>query len=177
MADEYFFAMSLEGNNLTQAWDPEAKGASTDDYQGGHKLIIKQIVLGEDAVEGEVNVVQVEAMSLKESSKVPIAVLQTGGCRQQISVDLSFPDPPVTFSLLKGKGPVHLIGHHLIGGPIEEFDELDEMEEEMVDDEEGEEGAEDEDDEEPKLKKAKNNSNNSPKGKSPAKNNSSKPKK
>lgn len=40
-----------------------------------------------------------------------------------------------------GSGPVHIVGHHLIGGPIEEFDEMDEMEEEMIDDDEGEEGA------------------------------------
>lgn len=43
--------------------------------------------------------------------------------------------------LFLGNGPVHIIGHHLIGGPIEEFDEMDEMEEEMIEDEEGEEGA------------------------------------
>ncbi|RZB39641.1 Nucleoplasmin domain containing protein [Asbolus verrucosus] len=77
----------------------------------------------------------------------------------------------VTFSLVQGNGPVHIIGHHLIGSPMEEFDEMDEMEEEMIEDEEGEEGAEeDEDDEEPKSKKAKTVNNT--KGKTPVKNNS-----
>lgn len=37
----------------------------------------------------------------------------------------------------QGKGPVHLIGHHLLSGPIEEFDDMEEMEEEMLDEEEG----------------------------------------
>lgn len=128
-------ALTLEGAKANEVWDPEAK--STDDYQGGHKLIIKQALLGPDAKEGEVNVVQVEAMTWKESIKIPVAVLKGGSANNQVQLDLSFPDPPVTFTLIQGSGPVHLIGHHLIGGPVEEFDDMDEMEEEMIDDEEG----------------------------------------
>lgn len=30
-----------------------------------------------------------------------------------------------------------MIGHHLLSGPIEEFDDMEEMEEEMLDEEEG----------------------------------------
>ncbi|KAJ3626629.1 hypothetical protein MTP99_017109 [Tenebrio molitor] len=146
MADEYFFALTLKGAKASEVWDPEAKGA--EDYQGGHKLIIKQALVGPEATEGE-----------------------AGGANNQVVLDLSFPDPPVTFSLVQGNGPVHIIGHHLIGSPMEEFDEMDEMEEEMIEDEEGEEGAEeDEDDEEPKSKKAKTVNNS--KGKTPVKNNS-----
>ncbi|XP_066155237.1 nucleoplasmin-like protein isoform X2 [Euwallacea fornicatus] len=175
MADEYFFALTLKGKNTNEVWDPEAKGAGAEDYQGGHKLIIKQALLGAEATEGEVNVIQVEAMTWKDSVKIPIATLKAGGPNNQVLLDLSFPDPPVTFTLIQGNGPVHIIGHHLIGGPIEEFDEMDEMEEEMIEDEEGEEGAEEEeDDEEPKSKKAKTNNVN--KGKTPVKNNA-KPKK
>lgn len=36
----------------SEVWDPEAKGA--EDYQGGHKLIIKQALLGPEAAEGKV---------------------------------------------------------------------------------------------------------------------------
>ncbi|XP_068899610.1 nucleoplasmin-like protein isoform X1 [Tenebrio molitor] len=190
MADEYFFALTLKGAKASEVWDPEAKGA--EDYQGGHKLIIKQALVGPEATEGEVNVVQVEAMTWKDSVKIPIASLKAGGANNQVVLDLSFPDPPVTFSLVQGNGPVHIIGHHLIGSPMEEFDEMDEMEEEMIEDEEGEEGAdemknsrtnkrkvsngksnnkeEDEDDEEPKSKKAKTVNNS--KGKTPVKSNS-----
>ncbi|XP_023019883.1 nucleoplasmin isoform X2 [Leptinotarsa decemlineata] len=164
MADEYFFALTLTGKN-NEVWDPEAKGA--EDYQGGHKLIIKQALLGPEAAEGEVNVVQVEAMTWKDSVKIPVATLKAGSPNNQVLLDLSFPDPPVTFSLIQGNGPLHLIGHHLIGSPMEEFDEL---EEEMMDDEEEEEGAEEEDEEEePKAKKAKTATNS--KGKTPVKNN------
>lgn len=90
---------------------------------------------------GEVNVVQVEAMTWKDSVKIPVATLKAGGPNNQVLLDLSFPDPPVTFTLVQGNGPVHVIGHHLIGSPMEEFDEIDEMEGEMMDDEEDEEGA------------------------------------
>lgn len=82
-----------------------------------------------------------EAVTWKKSIKVPVAVLTAGGPNNQVLLDLSFPDPPVTFSLAQGSGPLHIIGHHLIGSPIEEFDEMDEMEEEMIEDEEGEEEA------------------------------------
>lgn len=137
-----FSALTLKGAKASEVWDPEAK--ETEDYQGGHKLIIKQVLLGPDAVEGEVNVLQVEAKrwpTWKKPVQIPVAVLKSGSANSQVLLDLSFPDPPVTFSLAQGSGPVHVIGHHLIGSPIEEFEEMDEMEEEMLEDEESEEGA------------------------------------
>lgn len=39
--------------------------------------------------------------------------------------------------MLQGSGPVHLIGHHLLGALLEEFEDMEEMEEEMLDEEEG----------------------------------------
>lgn len=138
----FFPALTLKGAKASEVWDPEAKEA--EDYQGGHKLIIKQALLGPEAVDGEVNVLQVEAKTWKTWKKpiqIPVAVLKAGSANSQVLLDLSFPDPPVTFSLAQGSGPVHIIGHHLIGSPIEEFEEMDEMEEEMLEDEESEEGA------------------------------------
>lgn len=45
----FVVALTLKGKN-SEVWDPEAKGA--EDYQGGHKLIIKQALLGPEATEG-----------------------------------------------------------------------------------------------------------------------------
>lgn len=133
----FFAALTLKGAKSSETWDPESK--TSEDYQGGHKLVIRQALLGPEAKEGEVNVVQVEAMTWKDSITIPVATLTAGANgTSQCLLDLSFPDPPVTFTLLQGSGPVHIIGHHLIGSPMEEFDELEEMEEEMLDDEEGE---------------------------------------
>lgn len=80
-------------------------------------------------------------MTWKDSITIPVATL-TGGPNghNQCLLDLSFPDPPVTFSLLQGNGPVHIIGHHLIGGSLEEFEDIDEMEEMLEEEEEGEDG-------------------------------------
>lgn len=44
-------ALTLKGKQSSEVWDPEAKGDS--DFQGGHKLIIKQAVLGPEATEGK----------------------------------------------------------------------------------------------------------------------------
>lgn len=97
--------------------------------------------MGPEAVEGEVNVIQVEAMTWKDHVKIPVATLKAGGSNNQVLLDLSFPDPPVTFTLVQGSGPVHIIGHHLIGSSMEEFDDMEEVIDEMDEDEEGEEGA------------------------------------
>lgn len=53
-------------------------------------------------------------MGLRGLVKTPIALLQRGKT-EQIALDLSFPDPPVTFTLMQGSGPVHIVGHNLLG--------------------------------------------------------------
>lgn len=127
----------MPGATLTAAsdsvtWDPEIK----DEYPCNFKLIIRQILLGREAKEGEYNVVQVETMSQRDAIKIPIAVLRVGETRF-VSADLEFPDAPVTFKLIEGSGPVHIHGQHLPGTLLEEIEEYgDEMEEEMVDEEE-----------------------------------------
>lgn len=80
---------------------------------------------------------------------------------------LEFPDAPVTFRLIQGKGPVHIHGHHLVGMDEENVEE--ELEDEEIDEiveDDGEEA------DEPQKKKqktaanakgAKNNDKNSKK--------------
>ncbi|XP_015119723.1 nucleoplasmin-like protein isoform X2 [Diachasma alloeum] len=145
MAEEYLYGITLEGEKSIEVWDPEHKN---DDAEGGNqhfgvdqKLIIKMALLGPEAKPGELNVLQVEAMGLKGLIKTPIALLERGKT-EQIILDLSFPDPPVTFTLVKGSGPIHIVGHNLLGTHMEEFDDLeDEMEEENIDDEDDEKAA------------------------------------
>ncbi|XP_063978305.1 nucleoplasmin-like protein isoform X3 [Diachasmimorpha longicaudata] len=145
MAEEYLYGVELVGEKSSEVWDPEHKN---DDAEGGNqhfgvdqKLIIKMALLGPEAKAGELNVLQVEAMGLKGLIKTPIALLERGKT-EQITLDLSFPDPPVTFTLIKGSGPVHIVGHNLLGTHMEEFDDLeDEMEEENIDDEDDEKAA------------------------------------
>lgn len=83
-------------------------------YKENIILLLLKALLGAEAKPGEINVLQVEAMGLKGLVKIPIAILEAGKT-SQIILDLSFPDPPVTFSLIKGSGPIHIVGHNLLG--------------------------------------------------------------
>ncbi|CAG4945226.1 unnamed protein product [Parnassius apollo] len=185
MSDEYFYGVTLSSSHQSETWDPEAKA----EYPRSNKLLIRQALLGPDAKPDELNVVQVETMCLQDSIKIPVAILKVGETRQA-RLDIEFPDAPVTFTLIQGSGPVHLIGQHLLGALVEEFEDMEEMEEEMLDEEEGDDsqfkedenkrkGAgkrktnEDEDDDEggePKGKKSKMSNNAKGKATSPKKN-------
>lgn len=137
MVDEYFYGITLKGEKNSFTWDADLLKAEHDEIVGGadnsHKLLIKQILLGPEAKDGELNVIEVEALTIRDKVKIPIAVLKADGQRQ-ISVDLEFPDSPVIFTLTQGTGPVHLLGEHL-----EQLQgEVDLHEEEDLDDEEDE---------------------------------------
>ncbi|XP_020293343.1 nucleoplasmin-like protein isoform X4 [Pseudomyrmex gracilis] len=141
MVEEYLYGITLSGENATEVWDPEHKNEDSD---GGpqnigtdQKLIIKMALLGPEAKPGELNVLSVEAMGLQGTIKTPIALLEMGKT-SQIILDLSFPDPPVTFTLVKGSGPVHIVGHNLLGEHIDEMEYMDDLDEENIDEEDDE---------------------------------------
>ncbi|BES96482.1 Nucleoplasmin [Nesidiocoris tenuis] len=144
MTEDYFWGLTLDGSKKKEVWDPELKAAGdgneSQGLRGEHTLLVKQIVLGPEAKDGEVNVVEVEAMGYKADVKYPIAVMKGGGPNYQAVLDLLFPDPPVTFHLAKGSGPVHLLGNHtvgtgeLVGDDDEDEDIEDELDEEDLDD-------------------------------------------
>merc|ERR1719384_2851330 len=105
-------------------------------------------------------------------------IVHIGKGTTSVNLDLNFSsEVPVTFKLLKGKGPVHLVGQHLVEFPPEEDDEFaaetegetdfdntamtedlsntEESDEEEDDEEEEEEGETEEEEEKPKGKKRK----------------------
>ncbi|ETN60353.1 Nucleoplasmin-like protein [Anopheles darlingi] len=129
MADEYFYGATLKEGTKYVTWDPENK---SDGFPRTHKLVIKQCILGHEAAGDEYNVVQVETMTIRDTLRIPIAVLKVGETRQ-CRMDLEFSDAPVTFTLIEGKGPVHIHGQHLLGSLVEEFEDMEEMEEEDED--------------------------------------------
>ena len=47
-------------------------------------------------------------MGYKSDIKFPVVVLKGGTGHSQCVLDLLFPDPPVTFKLVKGNGPIHI---------------------------------------------------------------------
>lgn len=65
--------------------------------------------------------------------KVPVAVLKAGETRSVQTV-LEFPDPPVTFKLVEGSGPIYIHGQQVPGNyEIEDTTELSGEEEEVMD--------------------------------------------
>lgn len=62
--------------------------------------------------------------------KVPVAILKAGETRS-IQTVLEFPDPPVTFKLVEGSGPVYIHGQQ-VPGNYEIEDTVECLEEEEV---------------------------------------------
>lgn len=62
--------------------------------------------------------------------KVPVAILKAGETRS-IQTVLEFPDPPVTFKLVEGSGPIYIHGQQ-VPGNYEIEDTVECIEEEEV---------------------------------------------
>ncbi|XP_015371695.1 PREDICTED: mitotic apparatus protein p62-like isoform X4 [Diuraphis noxia] len=143
MTEDYFWGVTLDKTKATEVWDPDVKPDANDSshvFRGEHTLLVKQAVLGPEVPDDEVNVIEVEAMGYKSDIKFPVVVLKGGTGHSQCVLDLLFPDPPVTFKLVKGNGPIHLLGNHSVGtgeGMADEEDD-DEIDEEFEEEEEEE---------------------------------------
>lgn len=145
MADESFYGVTLTGQNNTVSWDVLS---NDEDYPRGQKLIIKQILLGAEAKQDEFNVVEV--YTVKDSLRIPIAVLKAGETRA-VNPDVEFFDTSVTFKLIKGDGPVYIHGQNL-------KDEVEVVDMDDEDTDEDEDPEDEEDDAHPKKKqKLENN--------------------
>uniref|UniRef100_A0A1L8DXE3 Putative nucleoplasmin n=1 Tax=Nyssomyia neivai TaxID=330878 RepID=A0A1L8DXE3_9DIPT len=155
MSDEYFFGITLTGEKPTHTWDPYSN-IDDADMVVPNKLLIKTVLLDVAAKEDEYHVVEVTAPTCVDEVKIPIAVLKVGEVRS-VSMELEFPDAPVSFKLIQGSSPVYILGHHLIGESSEE-EEMWEGEY-STGDEEGEHGEDDEEATARKKKKIANNLN------------------
>ena len=141
MSGDSFYGVTLTGENNTADWDMPS---SDEGFSRG--LIIKQILLGADAKQGEVNVVAV--YTVDESSRIPIAVLKAGETRA-VNPDLEIFETSLSFQLISGNGPVYIHGQNIIA-------DVGERNHDLFDYEDGEE--EEETDEHPKKKqKLENN--------------------
>nr|CAD7194601.1 unnamed protein product [Timema douglasi] len=133
---------TLSAETKSVVWDPEDNLKTNSDFSRGHSLTIKQATLGDEAKTGEVNVVQAETVGYNTDVKVPLFRLEVG-VAPQCMLDLSFPDAPVTLTLIKGSGPIHITGYHSIVSMMDEQsdEELDEEEGDLEDDLEDDEEA------------------------------------
>uniref|UniRef100_A0A6B2ECV4 Putative nucleoplasmin n=1 Tax=Phlebotomus kandelakii TaxID=1109342 RepID=A0A6B2ECV4_9DIPT len=138
MTDEYFYGVTLTSADPSQTWDP-FHSDDDQDMSVWNKLLVKQLLLGHDAKEEEYNVVEVATQTMDDVIKIPIAVLKAGEARN-VCMQLEFV-APVIFTLVKGAGPVHIHGHHLIGESSDPTDMWDEELEEEETEAETENGS------------------------------------
>jgi len=133
-SEEFLWSCDLTAAKKEYSWapqDPVKEGEDTDeDGRPSHKLLIKSAILMPTAKKDEVNIVQIESEGYnKEKVKVPILAMK-GGNDLQSYVDILVPNS-AKLTLIKGEGPIHLIGSHV----IEFFDnmagEADSEDEEM----------------------------------------------
>jgi len=173
---EQFVGFQLTGEENEHVWDPEVTpvmkglpGAISEDggtsmLQGVSqysRLLVKQAILSPEAKEGEMNCVEVEGSFPRSLNNMPLAIL-VGGKEMQRYLDVYFPEPPLTFRLTHGTGPVYILAQSMIENCEDSDDDgidtaddgEDEAEEEAEDEDEGEEEAEaEESPEKPKKKK------------------------
>ena len=119
MSGGSFYGVTLTGENNTANW---SRFSSDDNLPRG--LIIKQILLGADAKEGEFNVVEV----CTDTIRIPIAVLKAGETRA-LNPGVEFFGTSVSFQLIRGNGPVYIHGQSI----KDEVDYEDGEEEEETD--------------------------------------------
>ncbi|XP_015722457.1 nucleoplasmin-3 [Coturnix japonica] len=106
-----------------------------EDDDSDHVLALSVVCLT-DGAKDECNVVEVIGRNHKNQEiSVPVANLKLS-CQPLLSLDNFKLQPPVTFRLAAGSGPVHLAGWHQIlhrdDASFEEFDDDDMSEEEMA---------------------------------------------
>ncbi|XP_003787286.2 nucleoplasmin-3 [Otolemur garnettii] len=124
--DSFFFGCELSGHTRSFTFKVEEE----DDAE--HVLALTMLCLTEGAKD-ECNVVEVVAQNHDHQEiAVPVANLKLS-CQPMLSLDDFQLQPPVTFRLKSGSGPVRITGRHqivTIGNDISEEEESEEEESE-----------------------------------------------
>merc|ERR1711962_659782 len=96
-----------------------------------HLLFLKQATLGVNAIPGERNIVQVTSKDYEGNVvRQVLCSLTLGQGLGTTDLDLVLQyDHEVSFKLIKGAGPVHLVGNHYVETPEKEAEEEYETEE------------------------------------------------
>uniref|UniRef100_A0A7M4F5L1 Nucleophosmin/nucleoplasmin 3 n=1 Tax=Crocodylus porosus TaxID=8502 RepID=A0A7M4F5L1_CROPO len=105
--------------------------ADEEDEDCEHLLTLSTVSLGAGAVD-ECNVVEVVGRDCDDQEiAVPVANLKLS-CQPSLSLDGFTLQPPITFRLAAGSGPVHLAGQHRVGKDWGLSDEDESSEEEEI---------------------------------------------
>ncbi|XP_048191073.1 nucleoplasmin-3 [Perognathus longimembris pacificus] len=124
--DSFFFGCELSGHTRSFTFKVEKE----DDAE--HVLALTMLCLTEGAKD-ECNVVEIVARNHDHQEiAVPVANLKLS-CQPMLSLDDFQLQPPVTFRLKSGSGPVRITGRHqivTINNDVSEDDESEEVDEE-----------------------------------------------
>ncbi|KAM8783580.1 nucleoplasmin-3 [Rhynchonycteris naso] len=127
--DSFFFGCELSGHTRSFTFKVEEE----DDAE--HVLALTMLCLTEGAKD-ECNVVEVVARNHDHQEiAVPVANLKLS-CQPMLSLDDFQLQPPVTFHLKSGSGPVRITGRHQIVTVSNDVSEEEESEEEASEEEE-----------------------------------------
>lgn len=135
----YFWGAELSCSAPTHSWKLFQEEECEDDMR--HLLFLRQATLGVNAIEGERNIIQVTSKDYEgnEVSHV-LCSLTLGQGLDAADLDLTLQyDHEVSFKLIKGSGPIHIVGNHYVETPpaneeVVELDETDASEVEDLDD-------------------------------------------
>ena len=145
MADEnYFWAAVLDSKNKSVEWNPESDFTKDDKdpIVPQHSLNINSAVLSHTADDGEVAAVEVETKGYSQSVYKSLVAVMLEGKGHRATLDLNFGNEPVKLNLVKGSGPVHLVGTHSV--TFIDTESTDDEEEDTDDNDDDEEEASDE---------------------------------
>ncbi|XP_077114377.1 nucleoplasmin-3 [Ranitomeya variabilis] len=132
--ESYMFGCELSAK--TSYYTFKVDEDEDDDYEPN--LSLSTISLGEGAKD-EYNMVEVTARNHNdEEITVPIATLKLS-CQTMINLDNFVLQPPVTFRLRSGSGPVQLSGQVIVAPTDLDYDEEDEDEDDEDEDDEDDE--------------------------------------
>jgi len=119
----YFWGAELSCSNPEYTWKIfNSEEECEDDLR--HLLFLKQATLGINAVTKERNIIEVTAMNHMGERVSHILGSLTLDLNDTIDLDMALQyDQEITFKLLKGSGPVHLVGNHYVETPGKEAEE------------------------------------------------------
>jgi len=149
---EKIWGVELSQDKPETTWMPKPEEEEGEDQPPRHSLFLHRCLLGKDAKQRERNIVEAVTTDISGNQLASPILSLTLGRNDQSKLGLSFGSPdedqdrlePVTFRLVSGTGPVHLIGSQVTELYSDVMDETGDMDE----DEDDEDGAEDEDEEE-----------------------------
>ncbi|XP_030060646.1 nucleoplasmin-3 [Microcaecilia unicolor] len=118
-AESFLFGCELSASTPTFTF----KVDEDDGFE--HILAVQMVCLGE-GVQDECNIVEAVALNhLNKEIAIPIANLKLT-CQSMVNLEHFDLQPPVSFRLKSGSGPVYVTGHHLIvHDDVEDTEESD----------------------------------------------------